>query len=152
MKVRLSAAVILTVLAATTVGCSSNDSSSTDVTACKTAMREQLEDSIAAGETATPGTRPAACDGIDADTLQQLVGDLTAEQLDNAVESALPEPSDTEAADGISPECRAWIEDELTDSSGSIDATGGEAACGYMTEDELNAAIDTVVEEQLDGN
>jgi hypothetical protein len=149
MKVRLRAAVILAALAITTVSCGSDKASTADIAACKSAMRQQLQDSIDAGETATPGTRPAACDGIDAKTLETLVGDLMTEELDDAVESALPdpEPSGTAAADGITPDCRAWIEAELTDNSSTLDATSGEQACGYMTEDELNAAIDSITEE-----
>ncbi|MFI2632612.1 hypothetical protein ACH5A2_19770 [Streptomyces collinus] len=47
----------------------------------------------------------------------------------------------------VSPECRTWIKAELLDDSEEIDATPGYNACGDLSEDELQAAIDQVTEE-----
>ncbi|MFI8301549.1 hypothetical protein ACIGCZ_37205 [Streptomyces nigra] len=55
-----------------------------------------------------------------------------------------PEPS-TSAP--VSEECRAWIRTELLDDSEKIDATAGYGACGDLSDDELQAAIDEVTEE-----
>ncbi|MBX9366820.1 hypothetical protein [Streptomyces sp. WAC04114] len=47
----------------------------------------------------------------------------------------------------VSPECRTRIKAELLDDSKEIDATPGYNACGDLSEDELQAAIDEVTEE-----
>lgn len=60
------------------------------------------------------------------------------------MKSALPTPS---ALPSVSPECRAWISKEIQDDSSSIDATAGYAACGDLSDDELQAAIDRVERE-----
>jgi hypothetical protein len=149
MHARRAACTALLALAVLTAGCSSHSTAKADIAACKTAMRKQLQDAVAAGSSATPGSRPSQCDGVDAKTLQKLAGDLMAEQVGKAVKSAIPTPSDTADASGITPDCRAWIESELQDSSATIDATSGEDACGYMSQDELNKAIDTVTNDLL---
>lgn len=56
-----------------------------------------------------------------------------------ATTSAAPSPSTS-----LSPECRAWIEQELKDDTDSIDATSGYAACGDLSDDELDKAIEQV--------
>lgn len=58
--------------------------------------------------------------------------------------SATPEPS---ASVSVSPECRTWIKAELLDESETVDATPGFEACGDLSEDELQAAIDEVTAE-----
>ncbi|MFF5842134.1 hypothetical protein ACFY74_11775 [Streptomyces massasporeus] len=47
----------------------------------------------------------------------------------------------------VSPECRTWIKAELLDDSEEIDATPGYNACGDLSDDELQTAIDQVTEE-----
>ncbi len=147
MHARTAACAALLTLAALTAGCSSDDATKADVASCKTAMREQLQDGINAGNTATPGTRPSQCDGVDDKTLQKLASDLMTEQLGKAVESALPDA--TEPA-GLTADCRAWIESELLDSTDSIDATPGNDACGDMTDAERDAAIEDVTNDLLE--
>lgn len=147
MYARTAACATLLALAALTAGCSGDSSTEADVASCKTAMREQLQTSINASDTATPGTRPSQCDGVDDKTLQKLAGDLMTEQLGNAVDSAAPDA--TEPA-GLSADCRAWIEGELLDSSDSIDATPGDDACGDMTDAELGAAIEDVTDDLIE--
>jgi flagellar basal body-associated protein FliL len=58
--------------------------------------------------------------------------------------SATVEPS---ASVSVSPECRTWIKAELLDSSEEVDATPGYEACGDLSNEELQAAIDEVTEE-----
>ena len=143
MRTRAAITAALAVLAFTTTACAD---SKPDYAACKTAMAKQLDDAMTDG---TKGSRPAACAGVDAKTLQRYAGDITTDKLGKAIESALPTPSDTAGTDGITPDCRAWIERELTDGSESIDASSGGQACGYLSDDELNKAIDTVTDDLL---
>lgn len=58
--------------------------------------------------------------------------------------SATAEPS---TSTSVSPECRTWIKAELLDKSETVDATPGYEACGDLSEDELQAAIDEVAAE-----
>ncbi|MFJ8555297.1 hypothetical protein [Streptomyces sp. NPDC093676] len=147
MRARTAATTLLA-LALLTAGCSSSGDAKPDTAACKTAMRKQLSDAMAAGETAAPGTRPAACEGVDSATLQKYAADLMTEQLGKSLESALPTPSDEPAAaDGLTDDCRAWITSELLDDSESIDATSGAQVCGDMSSAELDAAIQKVTDE-----
>ncbi|WP_172384789.1 hypothetical protein [Streptomyces sp. MNP-20] len=81
-----TAAVLLALLAATTAACSSDDSTKADTKACKSAMRQQFEDALKAGSTASPGTRPDACEGVDAATLQKIVADLVTEGADDELD------------------------------------------------------------------
>lgn len=59
-------------------------------------------------------------------------------------ESAAAEPQPSAS---LSPECRTWIKSELLDSTGEIEATPGYEACGDLSEEELDAAIEQVTEE-----
>lgn len=59
-----------------------------------------------------------------------------------ATSAAAPSPSLS-----VSPECRTWIKAELLDSTEDIDATVGYDACGGLSDEELQAAIDEVTEE-----
>lgn len=147
MHARTALAATLLSLAALTGCSSSGDDTKADVAACETAMREQLQQAVDAGSTATPGTRPDECNGVSTKTLEQITGDLMTEQLGNAVESALP--SATEPT-GITDDCRAFIESELLDSSDSIDATPGYNACGDMSDAELDAAIEDVTNDLIE--
>jgi hypothetical protein len=51
------------------------------------------------------------------------------------------------ASASISPECREWIGKALLDGSSSIDGTAGYAACGEMSDAEMQSAIDGVGKE-----
>ena len=147
MRARSAACTILLALAVITSGCSGSDSKP-DLAACKTAMRKQLADAVAAGESAAPGTRPAQCDGVDAETLQKMAGDLMTEQLGKSLESAIPTPSDEPAAaDGLTDDCRAWITSEILDDSEDVDGDTGVQVCGDMSSAELDAAIQKVTDE-----
>jgi hypothetical protein len=146
MKTRTAACAALLALTATLTACSSGSDSKADPASCKTAMRKQLRDSIAAGDKATPGTRPPQCTGVDDKTLEKYAGDLMTEQLGDAIESALPDPTETS---DVTPECRAWIENELQDSSDSVEGTAGYDACGYLSKDELDQAIEDVTNSLL---
>ncbi|MFJ8871078.1 hypothetical protein ACIRD6_35665 [Streptomyces sp. NPDC102473] len=120
-------------------GCSSDTA---DPTACKAAMSKQADEAIAAGEAAEEGQRPQACEGVDAETLQRIAGELISEQASKAAEDALPSAEPTPA--GITDECRAWIEDELLDASDAIDGTAGNSVCGDLTDAEMDQAIEDV--------
>ncbi|MEU1474532.1 hypothetical protein [Streptomyces sp. NPDC005760] len=147
MHVRTAACTILLALAATLTACSSGSSSAdADPAACKAAMRKQLQDAIDAGASATPGTRPSECDGIAAKTLEKYAGELMADQVGDALNSALPTDTTTT---GVTPECRAWIERELRSTGGGINATEGYTVCGNLPEDELNQAIEDVTNSLL---
>jgi hypothetical protein len=61
-----------------------------------------------------------------------------------SVAASAPEASPSVS---VSPECRTWIKAELLDDSEEIDATPGYNACGGLSDDELQAAIDQVTEE-----
>src|SRR5881409_2885258 len=110
MKTRTAACAALLALTAALTACSGGDDAKADPAACKTAMRKQFKDAIDAGAIATPGTRPSQCDGVDTKTLEKYAGELMADQVGAAVNSALP--TDTAATTSVSPECRAWIEDQ----------------------------------------
>jgi len=148
MKTRTAACAALLALTAALTACSGGDDAKADPAACKTAMRKQLQDAIDSGASATPGTHPSQCDGIATKTLQKYAGELMADQVGAAVNSALP--TDTAAATtSVSPECRAWIEDQLHSTGGGIDATEGYKVCGDLPEDELNQAIEDVTNSLL---
>ncbi|MGW7239723.1 hypothetical protein [Streptomyces sp. NPDC054804] len=150
MKTRTAACAALLALTATLTACSSSsEGSKADPAACKAAMTKQYTEGIAKGAAAPTGTRPAACDGVDDKTVQRYGSEILAKELPKAVESAVESavPSSTEP--DITPECRKWIEGELTDSSDSINATAGLKACPGMDNDQLNAAIQSVTDEML---
>lgn len=71
---------------------------------------------------------------------------------DGGGSSAAPAPTvsvtvEASPSVSVSPECRTWIKAELLDESEEIDATPGYAACGDLSDDEMQAAIDQVTEE-----
>ncbi|WP_404974878.1 hypothetical protein [[Kitasatospora] papulosa] len=119
-------------------GCSSDTA---DPKACKAAMSKQADKAIAAGEAAEEGKRPQACEGVDAETLQRIAGELISEQTGKAAEDALQSAA---PADGITDECRAWIKDELLDATDTIDGTAGNSVCGDLTDAEMDQAIEDV--------
>lgn len=138
----LCAAALLTLTA-----CSGSDTAKPDTAACKTAMAQQLDDAI---DTGAKGTRPAACDGIDDATLKRLSGEAIGDRLEQ--DTALPDTNDDDqdaTPAPIPPECRAWIERELRDSSDSIDADTGSEACAGLTDAEMDQAIDDVTDDLM---
>jgi hypothetical protein len=154
MKTRTAACTVLLALTAALTACSSSSGTKADPAACKAAMTKLLRDGIAKGKDVPEGKKPAACKGIDDKTLERLGKEVLAKELPKAVESALPKAIESALAtptetSTITPECRAWIKKELLDSSDSIDATSGEAACGYLPKAELDTAIDTVTNELM---
>ncbi|MEU9173040.1 hypothetical protein AB0D34_35605 [Streptomyces sp. NPDC048420] len=148
MNTRTVACAALLALTATLTACSGGSDAKADPAACKSAMRKQLQTAIDSGATATPGTRPSQCDGVDTKTIQKYSGELMADHVSDALNSALPSATDTAIAD-VSPECRAWIKDELLSTGGGIDATEGYKHCGSLPEDELNQAIEDVTQDLI---
>lgn len=150
MRTRTALTAVLLALAAATTSCSSTEA---DPAACKAAMTKQMADAMESGK---EGSRPAACAGIDDKTLQKLAGEVTKEWLDSdqadkvaedALKSATPIPVPT--GPEISPECRAWIENELQDSTDDIDDTAGYGACGDLTDEEMDQAIESVTQDLI---
>lgn len=136
MRTTTAVALIAAALLAL-AGCGSDQKP--DTAACKTAMAKQLDQAITDGDQAKEGDRPAACDGVDTNTLQRLAGELTTEKAGDAVEDAAEDATAQPSA-----ECRAWIETELLDSTSTIDATSGMDVCGDLTEAELDKLIEDV--------
>jgi ABC-type glycerol-3-phosphate transport system substrate-binding protein len=87
MKTRTALCAALLALAATLTACSSN--AKADPAACKAAMTKQFKDGIAAGDNATPGTRPHACDGVDDKTVQKYATEIMKKQIGDAVDKNL---------------------------------------------------------------
>lgn len=64
---------------------------------------------------------------------------------------AAPTASSTPSAEAtVSPECRAWVKEELMDSSEGFDAESGYAACGDLPDGQLGALVDDVTKEITD--
>lgn len=159
---RTRAAVVATLLlAAPLLAACSGDKTTADPKACKAAMAEDYRKAMSNGGKGPEQKRPAACKGIDDKTAQRLAGEVIKEYMasdqakkdlnkdfEDGVKSAMPTPS---ASVSVSPECRAWIKKELQDSSDSVDGESGVAACGDLSDDELQAAIDQVTKELSDG-
>lgn len=148
-----------TVLLAGAAGCSHADGNSTIAApaACKSTLAHNYRKVMAAGGKGPEQKQPAACVGLDTKTLQQIAEQVISEYsrsdqakkdaekaFKDGMKSALPTPS---ALPSVSPECRAWISNEIQDDSSSIEATAGYAACGDLSDDELQAAIDRVERE-----
>ncbi|MFD5033634.1 hypothetical protein ACFWM0_24985 [Streptomyces sp. NPDC058405] len=97
MHTRITTALTTALLLATLTACGGS-STTADPAACKTAMAKQFEDAIAAGDQAEQSDRPAACEGLDDKTVQRLVGEVTAEQLEgigDGLDDALNELGET---------------------------------------------------------
>lgn len=155
MRTRTALPAVLLALTAALTACSGSSDSEADPGACRAAMTKQLRDGIAKGEDAPEGKRPAECEGVDDKTVERYATEIMAKELPKAIESAVPSAIESALADstetsGITPECRTWIEDELLDDSDSIDATSGEDACGDLSEEELDQAIEAVTDELID--
>lgn len=78
MRTRTALPAALLALAAATAACGSDTDPEAGPTACREALAEQLRDATTDGE---KGGRPAACEGLDTKTLQDLVGEVTTEWL-----------------------------------------------------------------------
>lgn len=70
-------------------------------------------------------------------------------QADRAAPAAAETSTLPATERSLSPECRAWIKSELLDSTETIDAAPGYAACGDLSDEELQAAIDEVAGDLL---
>lgn len=119
-------------------------SDTADPGACKAAMAKQLDKAVDAGDQAKPGTRPAACDGVDDKTLQRLAGEAATEQAGKTVDEPLDASTTPEPASALPPECRTWLEAELLDASDTIDAEAGQAVCGDLSDTEMDQAIEDI--------
>lgn len=75
------AAIATVGLLAALVSCGSSAPSKADVAACKSAMTKQLAKSLETPAPTAPGTRPTACKGVDAKTLNHLVGEIMNKEL-----------------------------------------------------------------------
>ncbi|MFE9432168.1 hypothetical protein [Streptomyces sp. NPDC006640] len=85
MNARTTACAALLVLAAALTGCSSGDDAVADPAACKAAMTKQFKVAAAAGENATPASRPTACVGLDDKTVQRLATEVMSEQVEDTL-------------------------------------------------------------------
>jgi predicted small lipoprotein YifL len=135
-------------LLATLTACGSGGNDNANPAACKTALAENYRKAMADPD-GPSASAPSACTGLGATTLKRLTGEVISEYLDSDqaakdLGTALPTPS---ASVSVSPECRAWLEKELQDASDNIDGASGLEACGDLSEDELQAAIDQATEE-----
>lgn len=145
-------ATVTALLAATALalaGCSSGGDRIADPAACKAKLAANYRKAVRAGGKGPAEKRPAACVGLDAKTLEKITGEVISEYLESDqaskdVASAIPTPS---LSSGVSAKCRDWIAKELRDSSSSIDATAGYAACGDVSEAQMQKAIDEVEKE-----
>ncbi|MFJ8221418.1 hypothetical protein [Streptomyces griseus] len=151
-RTTITAATAAILLALT--GCSSDETP--DTAACKTAMAAELKKNAANGQTAQADDPPAVCTGVEQETLERIAGELVLEEGGKAVEESLDE-SGEELADAVedtaspaSAECLAWIETELLDSTGSIDAASGVDVCGDLSDEELDQAIEDVTNDLID--
>ena len=133
------------------------DDSPASPAACKSVLADNYRKVMADGGKGPEQKQPPECAGLDTKTLKKITGEVISEYLDseqakkdlgNAFEdgmaSAMATPS---ASASISPECRKWIAKVLLDDSSSIDGTAGYAACGDLSDAEMQAAIDGVEKE-----
>lgn len=158
MHIRAAAIASLLLAAPLLAACSSGDKTTADPKACKTVLADNYRKAMANGGKGPDQKEPAACKGLDQKTLERITGEVLKEYMssdqakkdvnkafEDSIEqqaSATPSPSVS-----VSPECRAWIKKELQDSSDSVDGKTGVAACGDLSDDELQAAIDQVTKE-----
>ncbi|MFE6483376.1 hypothetical protein ACFVGN_10640 [Streptomyces sp. NPDC057757] len=164
MHARTAATVALLALAALTAGCSGDSGTLASPAACKKALAAQLQEAMDSGK---KGSQPEACQGLDAKTLEEVTGQVTADWLksddaDQAFTDAMrdafgdgiPVPEPTEPAEptsaGIPVDCRAWLEDELLDPTDDIDATAGSSACSGLTDEEMNQAVEELTNDLIE--
>lgn len=165
MRTRTVLPAVLLALGAGITACSSTSSTEASTAACKDALAKQLHE---ASQNGKKGTHPPSCEGLDTKTLERLVGEVTEEwldsedadkvvsdALDDAFGDGLPVPEVTEteteaSVAGISDECREWIEGELLDSSTDVDGTAGYGACGDLSDEELDLAIEDVTDDLIE--
>ena len=133
------------------------DDSSASPAACKRVLAANYQKAVADGGKGPDQKKPAACAGLDTKTLKKITGEVLSEYLaseqaekdlgkafEDGVASAMATPS---ASASISPECREWIGKALLDDSSSVDGAAGYAACGDLSDAEMQAAIDGVGKE-----
>lgn len=89
MNTRIAACTALLALTAALTACSSGSDSTADPAACKAAMTKQFKNAIAAGDKATPGTRPDACNGVDDKTVQKYAAEIMQKEIGDAVDKNL---------------------------------------------------------------
>lgn len=124
---------------------------------CKAALAVNYRKAMANGGKGPTASEPPACVGLDTKTLERITGEVVDEYLksdqakkdlgkafEDGMKSVMPS-----ASTSVSPECRTWIKAELLDDTDEIDATPGYQACGDLSGDDLQAAIDAV-EKQLE--
>ena len=134
-----------------------DDRASASPAACKRVLADNYRKVMANGGKGPEQKQPPECDGLDAEALKKITGEVLTEYLDSeqakkdlgkafedGVASAMATPS---ASASISPECREWIGKALLDDSSSIDGAAGYAACGDLSDTEMQAAIDGVGKE-----
>jgi hypothetical protein len=132
-----------------------DDGASASPAACKRVLADGYRKVMANGGKGPEQKQPPECAGLDTKTLKRIMGEVLSEYLDSeqakkdlgkafedGVASALPS-----ASASISPECRKWIGKELLDGSSTVDGTAGYAACGDLSDAEMQAAIDGVEKE-----
>lgn len=93
MRTRLSTAVVTAAALLALTGCGAE----ADPAACKAAMAKAFDEAIAAGDTANSVKKsesPAACDGVDDETVQrfaaELISDRAGKAAEDVMESAAP--------------------------------------------------------------
>lgn len=163
MRLSITATVISATLLLALTGCSSDTAAQADPAACKKAMAKAFDDAMAAGDKADQSKRPPACEDVANKTLERFAGEVmkdwmaspegekhlkeSVEQgVEDAIESATPEPTAVDIPD----ECREWIEDELLDSSDSIEATAGQNACSELSQEDMDQAIEQVTDDLIE--
>lgn len=127
--------------------------------ACKAALAERFDAAMAKEGIGSP---PPACAGLASKTLERITGEVMKDWMaspegekyfeesfeqgvEDAIGSATPDPTTAD----ISDECRSWIEDELLDSSDSVEATAGQNACSDLSDEEMDQAIEQVTDELI---
>lgn len=140
MNTRITAVALAAGLLLTLTSCSSTEA---DPAACKAAM------DAAYNKGDQQDQRPAACNGVDDKTLERIAGELITDHAGQAVDDALQSAAPDTTTDPLSAECRAWIEDELLDSTGTVDGTVGNGVCGDLTDEQLDQAIEDVTNSLL---
>lgn len=108
-----------------------------------------FDKAIVAGNEPKKSKSPAACDGVDNETLQRFAAELISDRAGKAAEDAIESAAPDATTVPLSDECRAWIEDALLAKSGDIDAAAGYGACGAMSQEELDQAVEDVTDDLI---